>query len=147
MRNQVIIVAEPSIELELALDALDELRDNVRIFSSPAEAGLMLLSSARLTDTVVVAIQIGEPEQGVEHLVARLRRAPTTANIPIVLWGSAAACRAMSSTQRPGVNSFVSTTEDPQANATLLARMIHYWAVVNQPPGPADAIRNMAGGA
>lgn len=143
MRSQIVIVAQPSEELELALDALEDLRGHVRLFSRPSEAAATLLAPSDpdgMSPIRVILIEVGDPSPGVTNLIAGLRRAPATARTPIVLWGPAEALQGLDLEHEVRANSYVPTLSDPRANATALAGAIHYWAVVNRPPGaPLDS--------
>ncbi|MCH8810950.1 MAG: hypothetical protein IID07_03905 [Gemmatimonadetes bacterium] len=148
MLTQIVIVAQPSPELELALDALDDLRHNMRLFSRLSEAATALLApsgSARARPIAVVLIEVGNPGTGVADLVAELRREPATAGIPIVLWGLEEALRGLELANGSRPNSYVRTASDPTATTTALTQTLHYWAVVNRPPDSPPISQNTGG--
>lgn len=137
MIPNIVIVAQPSPELDLALDAVDEVRGRVLLFSHPSRAAEVLLSPSGLASASpvgAVLIEVGDPPTGIEDLVDGLRRAPDTALIPIVLWGPADACRRLDLQNGSRANSWAHTAPDSGATMMMLAQTIHYWAVVNRPP-------------
>lgn len=137
MIPNIVIVARPSPELDLALDAVDEVRGRMLHFSHPSEAAEVLLPSSGLASAApigAVLIEVGDPATGIEDLVDELRRAPDTALVPIVLWGPAEACRRLNFHNGSLANSWAYTVPDSGATMMMLAQTIHYWAVVNRPP-------------
>jgi len=140
--TQIVIVARPSAELRLALDALDDLSDRVRHFSRPSKSIEKLLSSfgASTRHSIgAVLVEIGDPDTDVAEFVAGLRRDPATALIPIVLFGPSDAYRRLVWQNGSRANSFVQTGSDPVVTTMMLTRTIHYWTVVNRAAEPSPA--------
>lgn len=136
MRAQIVIVAQASLALELALDSLDDLRRDVRLFLQPAEAAMTLLSPSGPGGTPpvgVVLVEVGDTSVGVEEFVVGLRQEPSTASVPIVLFGPKAACERLDLPQGFWPHSYVYTVPDPGVTGRALAQTIHYWGVVNRP--------------
>lgn len=138
-------MARRSAALDLALDAVDDLRNDLRRYWNTAEAASALLppvGSIPASAILAVLIEIGDSRRSVADLVVGLRRDPSMARTPIVVWGTADACRKFDPGNAAHVNSYVLTGSDPSATASLLASTIHYWTVVNRPslpvPGAAE---------
>jgi hypothetical protein len=134
MEGEIVIVARPSLALELALDALEELTRRVRLHSSPQDLSDWLLQRdsawAPFLTVIVIATEGVEPA-AVDSLIAQVRGAQSTALVPIVVWGGA---DSVSGDSRP--SSVVPQPEDATEAAGMLARALYYWAVVNRSPDP-----------
>lgn len=148
MDTQIVIVAHPSRELNLALDAQDSLRTEALHFSDPADAAATLLASSRRVPVPpigVIFIELAGASPGVVELVSGLRGDPATARIPIVVWGSAESYRQVSLENGFRPNSFAQTVADSRETTLILAQTIHYWAVVNRSPDSPTGHRTTGG--
>lgn len=142
---RIVIVARPSSALVAALDTVDAVDHrycDVHIVSPSAETARGILSPSDRTMRspirvilMEIGMEIGATAQDVGTLIAGLRSETSTACIPIVLWGPSRAYQELDLENGSWVNSFVSTGPDADANATLIARTINYWASVNRSPG------------
>ena len=130
-RRTVIIVGRGP-ELEQALDAMAELDLPVRVIPTLLEAERALLGTAQPRVSAVLVSLAEDPERGL-RLIRSLRRGSTLAAVTIAVWAPANAAIRLADAYRAGASSGVlldGTHEDP----IRLARVIHYWAVANEPP-------------
>lgn len=138
MRGQIIIVAEPSVALRRALDALGDVRNRVLHFSRPSEAAAALARQP-LSDPIreaprAVFIELHGAAEDVGQLVARLRESVRFGQTPIILWAPPSAHEAVDTDPFQGVNSRVCTTSDVMQTSMILTQAIHYWTSANRPP-------------
>jgi DNA-binding NarL/FixJ family response regulator len=127
----VVVVVGKGAELELALGALEELDLGVRVIPTAVEAERALLTESHPRVAAVLASLVQDPARGLA-LIRALRAARGLASVPIAVWAPATAPHLLSDAYRLGASSGVlldGTHEDP----VRLARMIHYWAVANEP--------------
>ena len=143
----VVIVARPSPELDLGLDAADDLSDRLLVFSHPSEASKVLLSPSGSAPARIglVLVEIGSATADVEDFLARLRRERATALVPVVLWGPAEACARFDPEGDTRAHGCVHKHSDARADARALAQTLHYWAYVNHPPQSASTLQGVGG--
>ena len=130
--GRTVIIVGRGPELEQALDAMAELDLPVRVIPTVLEAERALLGTAQPRVSAVLVCLAEDPERGL-RFIRSLRSGSALAAVTIAAWAPAGAAIRLADAYRAGASSGVlldGSHEDP----IRLARMIHYWAVANEPP-------------
>lgn len=129
--GSIVVVVGKCPAMYLALSALEELDLRVRVIPTVREAEQSLLTSVGPRVRAVLVSLVQEPE-GAMGLIQSLRARSGLASIPIAVWTTTDAAHLLAEAYAVGASSAVlvdGSHEDP----IRLARMIHYWAVANEP--------------
>lgn len=131
-RGRTVIIVGRGAELDLALDAMAELELPVRVIPTVVEAERALLGGAQ-PEVSAVLVSLAEDPGGAFRLIRSLRSGSAPSAVTIAVWAPAGGAIRLADAYRAGASSGVlldGTHEDP----IRLARMVHYWAVANEPP-------------
>lgn len=127
----IVVVVGKCSALNVALGALEDLDLRVRVIPTVREAERALLDANRPSVSAVLVSLVQEPEPALA-LIESLRGRPGLSSVPIAVWAHSDSAHLIASAYEAGASSAVlvdGSHEDP----IRLARMIHYWAVANEP--------------
>jgi len=136
-RGSIVVVVGRSVELDLALGALEVLDLGLRVIPTLAEAEWALLSRERPMVGAVLISLVEEPGPGL-GLIRALRARPGLADVPIVAWAQETAAGTLAEAYGAGVSSGV-LLDGSDNDAVRLAQTIHYWAAANE-PAPLESV-------
>lgn len=134
----IVVVVGKCPALYLALGALEDLELRVRVIPTVPEAERALLGANRPKVSAVLVSLVQEPEPALA-LIRSVRERGGLAAVPIAVWSHTDSCHLLADAYEAGASSAVlvdGSHEDP----IRLARMIHYWAVANEPQAEEHAL-------
>lgn len=126
-----VVVVGRSLELDLALGALEALALGLRVIPTVREAERALLAEPSPRVSAVLVGLTDDPEAGL-RLIRSLRSRPGLADVPVVVWAPDDDSGVLAEAYRLGASSGVRLgggDDDP----LRLAQVIHYWAAANEP--------------
>lgn len=133
----IVVVVGKCPAMYLALGALEDLDLRVRVIPTVGEAERSLQGAGR-PGVSAVLVSLGREPGAALALIRSLRGRSGFASVPIAVWVPASSSHLLATAYEAGASSAVlvdGSDEDP----IRLARMVHYWAVANE-PHPDEAV-------
>lgn len=134
----IVVVVGNCPAMYLALGALEDLDLRVRVIPTVREAERALLGASRPNVSAVLVSLVQESDPALA-LIRSLRGRSGLASVPIAVWAHTGSSHLLGEAYEAGASSAVlvdGSHEDP----IRLARMIHYWAVANEPHVEEEAL-------
>jgi len=137
----ILLVEDDAVHASLMLRALKlcGFDDRTEHVSNGAEA-LEYLSSVNFLSAKpssiprLILLDLGLPKIGGLHVLRQLKSDPRTRNIPVVVLTSSKIAIELMESYKLGVNSYVMKPEEASKFAELIADIVRYWLVINEPP-------------
>jgi CheY-like chemotaxis protein len=137
----ILLVEDDAVHASLMLRALKQcgFADRTEHVSNGAEAleylsSVNFLSQKHSSIPRLILLDLGLPKISGLHVLRQLKSDPRTRNIPIVVMTSSKIAIELMESYKLGVNSYVMKPEDASKFATLIADIVRYWLVINEPP-------------
>jgi two-component system response regulator len=136
---RVLLVEDNGDDVELARRALRRcgLPVDLRVAEDGAIALELLAATPgdELPDLLLLDLKL--PRLGGLELLARLRAAPATSLIPVVVLTTSLEEHDLREAYRHGANSYLRKPVDFDEFTVMIREIVHYWLTLNQPPPPA----------
>jgi DNA-binding response OmpR family regulator len=131
--TRILIVEDDPHELGLALLALNASGMTVEVARDGSEALDRLLSpaAASLPPLALVLLDLKLPRIDGLEVARRLKAAPATRTIPIVVFSSSDAARDVLAGYHAGINSYIVKPVDFDQLRAMLDSIAHYWSRIN----------------
>jgi two-component system response regulator len=147
---EILLVEDNPSDVELTLNAFEkqQLADRVHVVRDGAEALDYLFGTgpyaARDCQNVpkLILLDLKLPKVGGIEVLHRLRAAPHTQLIPVVVLTSSREEKDIEQTYRLGISSYIVKPVEFAKLTELIAQICNYWLAVNlQPPMPKGAVK------
>lgn len=136
---RILLVEDNADDVELARRALRHCEPPIDLHvAGDGVAALEQLAGVPhddLPDLVLLDLKL--PRLGGLDLLSRLRAAPATSLIPIVVLTTSIEERDLGEAYRRGANSYLRKPVNFEEFTEMVCDIVHYWLGLNQPPPPA----------
>lgn len=136
---RILLVEDNTDDVELARRALRHNGHPVELLvAGDGVAALELLAAASADELPeLVLLDLKLPRLGGLDLLSRLRAAPATSLIPVVVLTTSLEERDLEEAYRRGANSYLRKPVNYEEFVLMVRDVVHYWLSLNQRPPPA----------